>query len=951
MSTAVASTTSATDVAIEGNKERLYINSLGAANRAVAEIVGMLESGRFRKEVGLDVETSPLPGLEGYPGTQPKDEGDGFERATKDAYLRFSQKVWRAGFSPFALNALGVYLPKKTTSGKEGDISAADAWSAFLVRLEALMATPEGQAKLEAARWTQESASAYLGELTQGAGRALYEQRNALEAELREKQALADAGRKVVGIKKLEGQLKKVQAALDENTAEAMFVLDNVSPRVEQPVDLRLLVHVVRVGVEGRVYLTKEGRNRLDPVQPGLDPRTSTVFLVQFTLQEKGTKRLVSYIFNTHQVDIKVLLPLLRMKKVKFLGANIKFDLRMLMHHAGYAPRDVFCTRVGSRMLYLGLRLDHSLKATAKRFCKLDLSKEVRNDFVGRRYAEPTEEMLAYAYTDTEVLPALYDAMVARAEKFGQVKLIHDFSNLSWITARWEYEGFLIDTDRWWAINREAAKSRDEIARQLEELLLGEQYATAFSNGPVSGEDDAELEGDFDDESEDGPAVDVRKNVVIRISQTKLVLERLERVLGIGELGQHCPNGKASLSKDARSALERAYRDRHYGETHPFFKLYALWTKLAKQVSTYGRRFLWYIHPLTGRVHPQFHIAGTDTGRYSSTGPNFLNIPAAKEEGDPDFRGAFEAPEGHLLLGGDLEAMEMRIAGDISRDPAIQKMVLSGADAHKFSAASMFHLRRGDVREPTWQGDEVPYGTSREKIEVLVVPRAYTDQQLIELAASPEVQAKVTKVTRTIAKMVGFLWLFRGTAFTLAQRTGMTVEVCEDFFKRFETVYDKMSGHMNAIAESVHTNVIEGDDGKRYAWSEGYGGIRRWVTLPHNPEGWGHTQDYYQAAREYKRAMRRAQRELCNLPCQGGNAIITAEALLKIVERGYRFGIYPWLSIYDEVICVFPETANPTQVKALLESAMLETADSYMQFVPAGFEADLKKVSRVWVKS
>lgn len=939
---------------------KTYINTTEDAKATVAEMVRLVTTGAVRPVVGLDVETAPIPGLEGYPGSRRelvdvKDaEGnvtgqtEKFVKASKDEYLRFAQKVWRAGWNPFALAALGLYLPKKTTSGKEGGIDAKEAWKLFLDGLKALMATPEGRAKLEAARWTVEQLQERHRAL-HSEGAALMAQRNAAEAELRELQARGVTK----GAKKLEQTAKKAQAAMDVITEEVLFLLDNAAARIEQPLDLRLAFHAVCVGVEGRTFLTKEGRNRLDPVQPGLDPYTSTVFLVQFTLEAPSGEQ-HHYIFNTHTLDIKLLLPVLKLKRATFVGANIKFDLKMLMHHAGFAPRDVFCVRVGSRMLYLGLRMDHDLKSVAKRFIKRDLTKEVRNDFVGRRYVEPTPEMLEYAYVDTEVLPPIYDAQVKKAEGFGQVKLLHDFSKLSWITAHWEYTGYLVDEVRWMEINAEAAKARDAVARELETMLLPDGYAASFS---ATQGDNAEADEELDDEDEDAPAVDVRKDAVIRISQTKLVLERLESLLGMGELGQYCPNGKPSLSKDARAALERTYRQKKDGNGHPFFQLYAKWSKLAKQVSTYGKRFLWYVHPLTGRIHPTFQIAGTDTGRYSSTAPNFLNIPAAKEEGDPDFRGAFIVPEGWLLLGADFETMELRIAGDISRDPVVKKMVESGADAHGFTAAQMFHIEKAKVAAPSKKQGTYRRGTMEVPITIFVVPDTWTAEQVAAFALTQDVQAAVgevvKKLTRGDAKSVTFLWLFQGTPFTLAQRTGLPVEVCEDFFGRFAGVYVVMDTYMKELAETVYTNYIEGDDGKRYAWAEGYGGIRRWVQLPHNPHDREYNSygNYFGAAKEYKRMMRRAQRELCNLPMQGGNAVITAEALLKLVERGHRYGVLPFLAIYDEILVTFPETVSPVTVKSMLEGSMLEAADQYMTFIQAGAEADLKKVGNRWVKS
>lgn len=467
-----------------------------------------------------------------------------------------------------------------------------------------------------------------------------------------------------------------------------------------------------------------------------------------------------------------------------------------------------------------------------------------------------------------------------------------------------------------------------------------------------------EREAELDEDSDEG--FDPRPEAVIRISQAKLVAERLMVLLGF-DVEEFFPDGKVSLKKEVRGNLERAYRERNNGQPHPFFLMYDLWSKRQKQASTYGRKFLWARHPLTGAIHPTLRIAGTDTGRYSSNRPNVLNIPAAKEAGDPDFRGAFIAPDGMLLLGADFEAMEFRIAVNVTHDRTGKKMVEGGKDGHTFTAAMMFHIRKANVTAVRKVQETFKYGTSVLDVEIFEVPENWTTEQIAEFALTDEayavVEAVKKKTTRTVAKMVTFLWLFRGTPYTLAVRTGLPEEQCKEFFTRFNTVYADMAAGMDALADAMLRNVIEGNDGRLYAWSGAYGGLRRWFELPENPsrrdypDGWAGESKFKEAQRDYKRRLRSIQREGCNVPMQGGNAMVTAQTLNRLVEEGFPMKVFPFLAIYDEVIMVFPETVKPTVVKEMLETAMLETANEYMTFVPAGAEADLSKVSRVWVKS
>lgn len=67
---------------------------------------------------------------------------------------------------------------------------------------------------------------------------------------------------------------------------------------------------------------------------------------------------------------------------------------------------------------------------------------------------------------------------------------------------------------------------------------------------------------------------------------------------------------------------------------------YLLLKKTQQLMTTYGKDFLQYTHPITGRVHCNIRQF-LNTGRMAATSPNVLAIPRGKE-----YRDCFRAPEG-----------------------------------------------------------------------------------------------------------------------------------------------------------------------------------------------------------------------------------------------------------------------------------------------------------------
>ncbi len=119
------------------------------------------------------------------------------------------------------------------------------------------------------------------------------------------------------------------------------------------------------------------------------------------------------------------------------------------------------------------------------------------------------------------------------------------------------------------------------------------------------------------------------------------------------------------------------------------------WRQLAKLKSTYVEGLAAQIAS-DGRVHTDYAMAVTSTGRLSSTEPNLQNIPIRTEEG-MRIRRAFVAEPGHVLMSADYSQIELRLLAHLAEVPTLREAFAKGEDIHSRTAAEIFHLDPANV--------------------------------------------------------------------------------------------------------------------------------------------------------------------------------------------------------------------------------------------------------------
>ena len=116
---------------------------------------------------------------------------------------------------------------------------------------------------------------------------------------------------------------------------------------------------------------------------------------------------------------------------------------------------------------------------------------------------------------------------------------------------------------------------------------------------------------------------------------------------------------------------------------------------LTKLKSTYADGLLKVISA-DGRIHTNFRMTVTATGRLSSTEPNLQNIPVRRELG-AQIRRMFVAAPGCVLVDADYSQIELRLLAHISGDETMQNAFKSGEDIHAVTASQVFGLPLAEV--------------------------------------------------------------------------------------------------------------------------------------------------------------------------------------------------------------------------------------------------------------
>ena len=188
---------------------------------------------------------------------------------------------------------------------------------------------------------------------------------------------------------------------------------------------------------------------------------------------------------------------------------------------------------------------------------------------------------------------------------------------------------------------------------------------------------------------------------------------------------------------------------------HPIVELILDYRTLTKLKSTYADGLLKEISA-DGRIHTNFQMTVTATGRLSSTEPNLQNIPVRRELG-AQIRRMFVASPGKVLVDADYSQIELRLLAHIANDETMIAAFRSGEDIHAVTASQVFG---------------VPL-------------------------------AEVTPLQRSHAKAVNFGIVYGISAFSLAQDIGVFQNEAKAYMDSYFAKYHGVRAYMTRVVEQA----------------------------------------------------------------------------------------------------------------------------------------------------
>jgi len=426
---------------------------------------------------------------------------------------------------------------------------------------------------------------------------------------------------------------------------------------------------------------------------------------------------------NDLEVVLSIMKEFLENKDIRKIGQNIKYDALILYRH-GVKVSNIFLDTMIAAHILNPAATSYKLDALSIEF--LNYNMVPIEDLIGKGKDQitmdlvPLDKISYYAAEDADIVFQLAEIFAPKLEENDQLNFFADIEMpLIDVLMKMESEGVYVDED---LLNEMSLNIGERL-----DLLVKEIYNIA--------------EEEFN------------------INSTQQLAKILFDDLKLTQIKK-------------RSTAENVLKE--LVNEHELPELILSYRKLNKLKNTYIDALPSSINKNTKRIHSTFNQTIAATGRLSSTGPNFQNIPIRTVEGR-EIRKSFIAQQKNWgIMSADYSQIELRIMAHLSEDQELCKAFKDNLDIHDRTASLIYNVPLDDVQ---------------------------------------------SEMRRT-AKVINFGIMYGAGPFRISQELGISRKAAQEIIKQYFIQYSGIQNYIdNTLSKARSNNYVETILGRRrYVW-------------------------------------------------------------------------------------------------------------------------------------
>lgn len=606
----------------------------------------------------------------------------------------------------------------------------------------------------------------------------------------------------------------------------------------------------------------------------------STLLLVSIATEHY--RYVIDVVKLGNEVVFRYIGPIIEDERIIKVGHNLIAEYKQFLHHGKVEMRGVFDTLLADKLIYAGLDKQSALNDVLLRELNVTMDKTVREEFITWQPGDTfNSEQIEYSALDVEYLHKLYEIQTKKlADRQLDEKIVDLEMDMIAPVATMEYTGVPIQQE----VLQELVQPFEKLIKAADQVFQDMLIEAGAADVIVFDRDGYHTINSSSTEQVKEALAKIGIKITDKAGKLTLESKSVQRwdLKHSGRKDRHAKIDYYAIMDD----MEVADALEHYELlNNRYLRAYAYVNAARKLLSTFVKGLIAATDPDTQRIYPTFRPLGASrTGRFSSSGPNFQNLPNDTKLDllglkGKSIRHAIAPKPGRQLVIADYSGIELVILAVLSGDDSLMDQILVG-DIHTYVARAVF----GITDMTSENKGQQPYKSWRQAAKRVSYSIAYGTTGV---NLSEQINIDLARV---------------GVKFTAKEGD----EIIDKWFQLFPTTHAYLEGN----ARKAVTDLYVCDTwGRRRQWDKN--------KLYFD----GTVKDRY-----WKRLA--AEREGKNAPIQGTSATMVKQAIRLLWNKLDRKRARVIICVHDELVLEttqpYAETARQL-VKECMEQAIKDT--------------------------